>query len=412
MEINPFKPGSPVPPGVFAGRTKEVELIHKAIAQTGSFSPQNVIITGERGIGKTSVALLAKAIASKMMPNYDHFKHPLITVYVSVKKNTHPATVLTQIVEELETVLEPNKKLIAKSVDTIKSFLSKFKSISVKGVAIEATQERDSTLEEVFFEAKKLLREIANDCYIQEKGEERAICIIVDELDQMREFENFSLFWKTLQETLVADGASNLMLIFVGMPEVMSYLNDDHESFLRTCTPINLDRMNEEDAKGVIQKVLSKTEKKIDINAMEKILYYSERFPHLIQEIGYTSFEASKGKQSISLDEVEKGVHGTNEVKGSIERLGELFFSRMYDEVKKSENFKEILKIVAEKSGSNHDWVNRQYIMEKFALKKTSLDSAIKALKDKNILIKNPDKDGEYRMFSKMFQVYISKMFK
>jgi hypothetical protein len=29
MDINPFKPGSPVPPGIFAGRVKEIERIYR-----------------------------------------------------------------------------------------------------------------------------------------------------------------------------------------------------------------------------------------------------------------------------------------------------------------------------------------------------------------------------------------------
>ena len=83
----------------------------------------------------------------------------------------------------------------------------------------------------------------------------------------------------------------------------------------------------------------------------------------------------------------------------------------MYDEVKKSSNFKEVLKIVANKSGENYNWVTRQEILKDFSLKKTSLDSAIRTLKDKKMLIKNPDAEGEYRLFSKMFQVFIGKLF-
>jgi Cdc6-like AAA superfamily ATPase len=107
MNINPFQPGSPVPPGIFAGRVKEVERIYRAVIQTSHFSPQNVLIVGERGIGKTSIALISKAVALKKVPGYDEFKHPLVTAYFTVRKNTHPAIVVIQLIEELEQVLEP-----------------------------------------------------------------------------------------------------------------------------------------------------------------------------------------------------------------------------------------------------------------------------------------------------------------
>ena len=63
INLNPFKPGSPVPPGTFAGRARELTQVQKAIFQTSYQSPQNVLITGERGIGKTSIAHIVKASA-------------------------------------------------------------------------------------------------------------------------------------------------------------------------------------------------------------------------------------------------------------------------------------------------------------------------------------------------------------
>ena len=82
----------------------------------------------------------------------------------------------------------------------------------------------------------------------------------------------------------------------------------------------------------------------------------------------------------------------------------------MYNEIKKSDNFKELLKITAKICGNQNNWASRQQILNDFTLKKTSLDSSIKTLKEKGLLIKNPDKDGEYRLSSKMFQAYVSKI--
>ena len=48
----------------------------------------------------------------------------------------------------------------------------------------------------------------------------------------MEDAENFASFWKTLQELLMADGINNMMLIFVGMPDLVTILNDDYEFFL------------------------------------------------------------------------------------------------------------------------------------------------------------------------------------
>lgn len=53
--VNPFRPNSPVAPGMFVGRLPQVEALEEALLQTRTGRPKNFMITGERGIGKTSL---------------------------------------------------------------------------------------------------------------------------------------------------------------------------------------------------------------------------------------------------------------------------------------------------------------------------------------------------------------------
>ena len=411
MKINPFKPGNPVPVGVFAGRAKELLQIDKCLLQTSYFSPQNILITGERGIGKTSVSYMAKATAEgKIALTEGELKKPLITAYFSVKKNTASAVVISQIVEELETQLEPYRGLMGAAFDNIKKFVQSFQSISMQGLEIKTKNNQTIPVEEVYIEAKKTLRKCANACRnTEDPNESRSICLIVDEFDSMGDFENFSSFWKGLQETLGADNSNNLQLIFIGMPELRDKLADDHESILRSFTPIHLDKMVESEARAVIEKSLEGSGKTITPEAMKKILDYSERFPHLIQELGYSAFEVSETNE-ISEGDVEAGVHGNEVYEGSIKRLATLFFSKMYREIQKSDNFKEILKIIADNSSSEQKWVTRQDILNKFSGKKGSLDSSIRTLKDRELIITNPETQGQYRIVSKMFHAYVENL--
>ena len=415
INLNPFKPGSPVPPGTFAGRARELTQVQKAIFQTSYQSPQNVLITGERGIGKTSIAHIVKASAESQVPLLidGALKNPLITAYVCVQKGTPSIFVIGQILAELQHQLEPYEKFSSAALEGIKTFFKNFKGLEVAGLGgIQLDKQKNSTdqLEhELYNEAKKVIRKCAQGCWNQIDLEKRSICLIVDELDQMADFNNFSSFWKTLQETIAADGFNNLMLVFVGMPTLNESLAEDHESFLRTFIPLTLDKMTITDASDVVNKVLKNGTKTISKDALNLILEYSERYPHLIQEIGYSAYEVCENIE-INSHDVETGIHGNDEYAGSVKRLGELFFSKMYNEIKKSDNFKELLKITAKICGNQNNWASRQQILNDFTLKKTSLDSSIKTLKEKGLLIKNPDKDGEYRLSSKMFQAYVSKI--
>ncbi|MDI6740387.1 MAG: hypothetical protein QME74_08500 [Candidatus Edwardsbacteria bacterium] len=57
MRINPFNPNSPVNPGFFVGRLDEIKSIERSLIQTRADSPCHFMITGERGIGKSSLLL-------------------------------------------------------------------------------------------------------------------------------------------------------------------------------------------------------------------------------------------------------------------------------------------------------------------------------------------------------------------
>lgn len=62
-KINPFKPTSPAPIGMFAGRVDEVIELEKALFQTKNNQPMNFMITGDRGIGKSSLLLFMKHVS-------------------------------------------------------------------------------------------------------------------------------------------------------------------------------------------------------------------------------------------------------------------------------------------------------------------------------------------------------------
>ena len=72
--INPFKPNSPAPVGMFAGRADELKLLEGGLNQTKHGEPANFLITGDRGIGKSSLLLFLDAIAKGDFTNNTLYK--------------------------------------------------------------------------------------------------------------------------------------------------------------------------------------------------------------------------------------------------------------------------------------------------------------------------------------------------
>ena len=82
---SPFTPGRPVQPEYFVARIKEIQRLERAIKQTVSGRNENIFITGQRGIGKSSLAGFIKYLAEKKVPLAITTDHGSIRVQNPVK---------------------------------------------------------------------------------------------------------------------------------------------------------------------------------------------------------------------------------------------------------------------------------------------------------------------------------------
>lgn len=70
--LNPFVPNSPVNPGMFVGRLEEVERLEGCLLHAKAGTPSHFMVTGERGIGKSSLLLVVKAEAEGLLEVADN----------------------------------------------------------------------------------------------------------------------------------------------------------------------------------------------------------------------------------------------------------------------------------------------------------------------------------------------------
>lgn len=86
-KVNPFRPNSPVAPGMFVGRIEEVQVLEQALVQTRAGRSKSFMITGERGIGKTSLLLYTAGLArGELTLNGDRFN--FLVVETDIDRNT------------------------------------------------------------------------------------------------------------------------------------------------------------------------------------------------------------------------------------------------------------------------------------------------------------------------------------
>lgn len=124
---NPFIPGYPVYKGLFLGRIQEIEKIDQALTQLSEENPLNLLFTGERGIGKTSLLLLAKHFATGSL-QWEK-EHNFIPVNINLNNNTTLEDFIVRFENQLKRELHKIDRT-RKILDNVWDFTKRFE---VKG---------------------------------------------------------------------------------------------------------------------------------------------------------------------------------------------------------------------------------------------------------------------------------------
>src|SRR3989339_773401 len=145
VKINPFKPNSPVPPGMFVGRLDELERLEAQLFQTKAGQPTNFSLTGERGIGKSSLLLYLTALAEGKI-NIETIRLNFLVIDAFLDQKTTQLGLVKKIEIDLRNKLaktESARKFFADTWDFLKR-------IEIAGVKISNDKIKD--LDETHFE--------------------------------------------------------------------------------------------------------------------------------------------------------------------------------------------------------------------------------------------------------------------
>src|ERR1035437_8341480 len=83
---NPFRPNSIVTTGMFCGRMEELRSAEQSLFQTKNSNPKHFLISGERGIGKSSLLLCIDFTAKGELETLEKHKLNFIAIRKKQKK--------------------------------------------------------------------------------------------------------------------------------------------------------------------------------------------------------------------------------------------------------------------------------------------------------------------------------------
>ena len=395
LKFNPFKPGSIVHPGMFAGRLEEINALENSLFQTKNKNPSHFVIHGERGIGKSSLLMLLYCFATGEFESLFNQKYNFLALNVELDPNDNYSNILSKIAREFERVLALNEAYRTKLSD-IWNFLTKWEVLGVK-------YQRERLPPETLLE--ELTEKFITVCNRLGKAID-GIYVFIDEADKPPASANLGEFVKVFTERLTKRECLNIGVGIVGISTVLKKLRISHESSVRILQSIELGPLLYEERKQVVTKGLTEANRKntykteINDNALDTIANISEGYPHFIQQYAYSSFEADIN-HIIEMNDV---IDGLFKEKGALNQLGLRYFENWYSGEIFSDDYRQVLQIIA---SNENQYTTRKEIIDKSDLKKHTVDNALTTLKKKNIIIPKKGRRGEYKLPSRSFAAWI-----
>ncbi len=405
-KINPFNPNYPVNPGMFVGRLNEILRLESYLFQTRSGQPSNFLITGERGIGKSSIMNYLGFVARGEIPvNENEFN--FLVIDTDIDQNTTQLGLVKKIELGLEKELGNSEKARKFLSDTW-SFLQRLEVSGFRISPADGSKPDETLLERFAYSLAETVERVCSQIQGMElfNAHYNGVLILIDEADNASRALDLGSFFKLLLERLQRRGCDRVMVGLVGLSELRNVLRESHPSSLRLFEHLELGRLTNDEVIQVIDRYIEKAnednEEQTQINdeARYFLVAFSEGYHHFIQQFGYSAFAADQD-DLIDRDDVVQGALG---VGGALELIGDRYYrDNFYNKIQK-DSYRQVLRIMAD---NLDDWVSKKNIRAKFKGKDSTLSNAIKALRDRYIILSKEGTRGIYRLQHKGFALWI-----
>lgn len=249
-----FTPGAPIDRlALFAGRVPQILDVINAVGQRG----QHVVLYGERGVGKTSLANVLS----------DIFADQALRQFRSAKVNC---------------TTDDNYVALWRKV---------FRELELPDPSDEGDwRNARPTPEDVRWALQRI------------DGPQPLI--VIDELDRLEDDDGLSLLADTIKT--LSDNSVPATLVLVGVADSIEQLVGDHRSVERALAQVQMPRMSLEELEEIISKGLEELGMSIDPGARDRIAKLSEGLPH------YTHLLALHATQRAVMD--DRGVVSNGDV--------------------------------------------------------------------------------------------------
>lgn len=379
---SPFTPGRPVPVEYFVARRKEIERIERAIRQTLAGRNENIFITGERGIGKSSLAWYTHHLAEK---------ETLLGAYCYIG----PARSLEDVAGIVfKRLLEGCDK---STFEKLKEAFHKYiKSVNLPFLGVEFTENK-SDLRDLVNGFIPALRHV---CAVSKENNKNGLLVVMDDLNGITGLAEFSMFlMSTVDGIATSKEPLPLLMILVGIPDRREDLLKHQPSVARIFDIIDLPLMDENESGEFFRKTFAEESIAVSEEALSIMVQLSGGYPMLMHEVGDAVFWQNTDDK-IDVRDARQGIME------AARTVGKKYIDPQISKVLRSKTYSSILWRIGKKLPLGGAFKRQELLKEIPTTEQKNLDNFLNRIKKLGI-VDDAEVRGEYRFVNPLFHLYV-----
>ena len=382
LESSPFRPGQPVPLEFFVGRIKEIERLHSMVK--ASIHQQRLtigFITGERGIGKSSLANLVLRLSDS--------KCKIAGCHVS----------LGGVQELNEMVRKTFDQLLKESMEkpwhdqVTEFFENRVRKVGLFGLSVELNL-KDSDLSLLTQNFVPALRNLLDKL----KGQKDGLLLILDDINGLAASAEFANWLKsTVDEIAMSEQKIPLCILVVGLEERRQELISEQPSLARVFELVEISPWSDGETTEFYQSAFQSVHAKIEKRELDTLVRYTGGLPVLAHEIGDAVWREAQSPE-INEDEIYEGVFNAAEIIGR-KLLEPQIFSAI-----RSERYRSILRKMA---GEPQIHFRREELLSHLTKEEENvMENFLQRMKNLGAIDTDPEVRGGYKFPNLLHALY------
>lgn len=382
-EYSPFTPGNPVPKELFVGREKQIKEIVKFANQSSHGKLENIFLSGDRGIGKSSLA----AFLREYLQEDENF----LAVHVFLGGVNNLNELVRRVFESIYKKYN-KKKWFEKISDFFGSYVEK---VGLFGIDVTFNP-AENKLQEIVRHFPQALHNITEKI----KDDKKGVFIILDDINGFCKEPGFANWYKSFVDHVATHRLDfPVTIILIGLPEIRDALSEHQPSLLRVFRVIEINRLDDDEVERFFKKAFNSVEVEIGHNAIDFMALPSNGLPILMHEIGDAAFWNLE----------DNTVTTKIAIKGVVEaadRIGKKYLDPKVYRTVRSERYRTILRKIGE---DIEPAFHKRDILKKLTEKEQKVfDNFLKRMIDLGIIAKDIEKGrGHYIFVNPLYFIYI-----